>query len=165
MVLHIYSSFSKFYSLLALKRPVQKEIRFLDSLLRKNRVKGLVIDIGCGHGVHAHGLSEKGYSVLAVDNSKEQLTLAKKLFSDLQTVQADMIDFVMPENASMVYSLFATIMYAPNVFAVKKVCTNAYVTLRKNGVYVLELPPSLHQIKKYPYQYFCTVQKKACDFF
>src|ERR1039457_1099571 len=48
-------------------------------LLRQNRVpRGLVVDAGCGSGVWARELSERGYEVFGIDISAHMIRLARR---------------------------------------------------------------------------------------
>jgi SAM-dependent methyltransferase len=48
-------------------------------MLRQNRIhEGLVVDAGCGSGVWARRLSDRGYAVLGIDTSASMIGLARK---------------------------------------------------------------------------------------
>src|SRR5262249_38073721 len=56
---------------------------FLVDVLRRRGVqKGLVIDLGCGSGLLARGLSESGYDVLGIDISAAMIALARERVPD-----------------------------------------------------------------------------------
>jgi len=58
---------------------VRKAAPGLLRLLRQNRVPGgLVVDAGCGSGVWARELSERGYDVLGIDISAHMIRLARR---------------------------------------------------------------------------------------
>src|SRR5271157_1792499 len=58
---------------------VRKAAPGLLRLLRQNRIfGGLVVDAGCGSGVWARELSERGYDVLGIDISAHMIRLARR---------------------------------------------------------------------------------------
>lgn len=64
----------------------------------------LVIDLGCGNGALSGALSEKGFRVVGMDASAEQLALAEKSFPDIRFIQADATDFTSAEPVDAVFS-------------------------------------------------------------
>lgn len=64
----------------------------------------LVIDLGCGNGALSGLLREKGFRVVGMDASAEQLALAKRSFPDISFIQADATDFTAAEPAEAVFS-------------------------------------------------------------
>jgi SAM-dependent methyltransferase len=54
----------------------------LDALERAGFREGLVVDLGCGSGILARAIADRGYAVLGVDVSKSMLRLARRRVPD-----------------------------------------------------------------------------------
>ncbi|WP_457640126.1 class I SAM-dependent methyltransferase [Persephonella sp.] len=70
--------------------------------------KGKALDIACGTGRNAVFLSEKGFQVDAVDISDVALERLKKQYPQINTIQADLDFYSIPENS---YELILNINY------------------------------------------------------
>lgn len=51
--------------------------------LKDKKFDGLVVDVGCGNGRDVDVFSKLGFNALGIDNSEEELALAKKSFPNL----------------------------------------------------------------------------------
>jgi SAM-dependent methyltransferase len=75
------------------QKDVERETTFIEQSLRLPH-GSRVLDLGCGHGVHAVELASRGYQVVAVDLSSTMLALAKqyndKRGQQVSLVQGDM---------------------------------------------------------------------------
>lgn len=78
-----YNKFAKHYDVLELKakEDYEKINDFLNRIFKKNRIKN-VLDMTCGTGAQAIGLSKRGYKVTASDISKAMLNIAEKKAKD-----------------------------------------------------------------------------------
>lgn len=63
-----------------------------------------VIDLGCGKGAMTKKLSEKGFSVLGIDDSEEMLSLAKKLYPSLDLKKDNARFFSLGKKAGVIFS-------------------------------------------------------------
>ena len=69
-----YKEFAKYYDKFYQNKDYVKEVNFLMNFINP---KDRVIDIGCGTGIHASLLSQKGLKVDGLDMSKEMLDITK----------------------------------------------------------------------------------------
>jgi SAM-dependent methyltransferase len=53
---------------------VKEQETILDAFIGKNVTSGLAVDLGCGSGFQSVALSDRGYSVLAIDTSEKLLS-------------------------------------------------------------------------------------------
>jgi SAM-dependent methyltransferase len=53
---------------------VKEQETILDAFIAKNVTSGLAVDLGCGSGFQSVALSDRGYSVLAIDTSEKLLS-------------------------------------------------------------------------------------------
>ncbi len=81
----LYRQAAQFYEALYrknLKTPagVKRENDNIEAMLQRNATQPLkaILDMGCGSGVHAVELANRGYEVTAVDYAQEMVDLAKK---------------------------------------------------------------------------------------
>jgi len=81
--------------------------------LRAARLRGgLVIDLGCGSGIWARELLERGYSVLGVDASRAMLALARRTAPGARFVHGSAFEVELPQCAA-VTSLGEALGYLP----------------------------------------------------
>lgn len=63
-----------------------------------------VVDLGCGNGALTRQLADRGYRVLGVDASPEQLALARQAYPDLTFREGNALDFALEEPADAIFS-------------------------------------------------------------
>lgn len=70
--------YSQYYDLLYSDKDYDKEVQYLDSLIKSNSKNHKnLLDMGCGTGKHAELFCEKGYIVHGIDLSKDMLKIAE----------------------------------------------------------------------------------------
>ena len=72
--------YSEIYDLLYKSKDYEREVEYLNKLIKKNYKKKIknILDIGCGTGKHASLLVDKGYVLHGVDMSPQMISIAKK---------------------------------------------------------------------------------------
>jgi len=90
-----YSSLAEVYDRYTRNVDYRRRSKFIDGILKKNSVKGTVLDAGCGTGTLALLLRKLGYEMVCVDLSSEMLSEARdKLvgegFHDVTLLQQDL---------------------------------------------------------------------------
>lgn len=72
--------YSQIYDLLYKSKDYEREVKYLNKLIKKNCKKKIknILDIGCGTGKHASLLVDKGYELHGVDMSPQMISIAKK---------------------------------------------------------------------------------------
>ncbi len=78
------------------KKRLSKEIPDLVRLFRKEGAKH-ILDVGCGTGVHAIALAEKGFSTTGIDRSERMIYVAKEKIKKLPVAIQDRIQFIHSE--------------------------------------------------------------------
>lgn len=74
-----YTGFAQVYDTFMDNIPYEEWAGYLTGLLEEYGVKdGLILELGCGTGSMTRLLSEKGYDMIAVDNSEEMLMIARE---------------------------------------------------------------------------------------
>jgi SAM-dependent methyltransferase len=73
-----FDKYSRYYDLLYRDKDYAAEASFVAGLISQHSPRARkVLELGCGSGIHAQLLSEKGYSVHGVDRSEQMLAKAK----------------------------------------------------------------------------------------
>lgn len=65
---------------------------------------GTLLDLGCGNGALTALLRDRGFRVMGLEASAEQLDLARRTYPDIPFVQGDAADFSLPEPVDAVFS-------------------------------------------------------------
>ncbi|TVQ40832.1 MAG: class I SAM-dependent methyltransferase [Wenzhouxiangella sp.] len=102
---------------------------------------GRVLDLGCGPGRHALPLAATGYPVTAVDTSQTLLEHLEQARGELpiESVQADMREFVRPEAFDLVLVMWTSFGYFEDEADHRRVLANIHQSLRPGGRLVLDL--------------------------
>jgi cyclopropane fatty-acyl-phospholipid synthase-like methyltransferase len=103
---------------------------------------GKVLDMACGTGRHSILFAEKGYSVSAVDLSKNLLKVAKESadFADVKInfVHSDLRSFCVSSKFNLAVNLFTSIGYFEDEYDNFKILKTAYDHLYDNGYFVID---------------------------
>lgn len=105
--------------------------------------KAKLLDLGCGIGRHSILLAKKGFQVTGIDRTPvylkraRQMSRRKKVFVNF--LQADMRDFCEPNFYDGVFSLYSSFGYFDDDREHIRVLKNTYLSLKKQGVLVMEL--------------------------
>lgn len=107
----------------------------LIKMLDKEAVNS-VLDLGCGSGALTKKLNDEGFSVIGMDDSKEQLQLAKQSYPDITFLKGNATDFSLENPVDAVFSnaVFHWIDFEKQ--ADMLACINK--ALNKNGQLVFE---------------------------
>jgi SAM-dependent methyltransferase len=101
----------------------------------------LAVDLGCGFGLHAIPLAQRGYHVLAIDFCTELLSDLRARARELPVtiVEADLMtfDWNLPESPNLILCLGDTLTHLPNLQSVDEVIEKASAKLAPGGRIVL----------------------------
>jgi predicted TPR repeat methyltransferase len=77
--LSVFGAYSRYYDLLYEDKDYSKEAEFVSSIIRRHAPGArTVLDLGCGTGIHACTLAQKGYQVTGLDRSADMLAKARE---------------------------------------------------------------------------------------
>ena len=130
-----YQEFAKYYDVFYQKKDYKKEVDFLMNFISKNDI---VIDIGCGTGVHASLLSEKGIYIEGLDLNKEMLDIAKKRLKSNFYLQ-NILNINIDKKYDVIISMFAVVNHLKNIEELEKCFLNLKNILKKNGIIIIDL--------------------------
>ncbi|MBL8892808.1 MAG: class I SAM-dependent methyltransferase [Planctomycetaceae bacterium] len=99
------------------------------------------IDLGCGHGVHAIPLGQRGYRVIAIDTSTRLLQDLRSNIDNLTvtTISADLMTFRdhIDSEPSLIVCMGDTLTHLPSFDAVARLVEDAADVLSRDGLFVL----------------------------
>jgi SAM-dependent methyltransferase len=123
------------------RKHVQRDVDFIEQSLALDK-GSRVLDLGCGHGVHAVELASRSYQVVGVDVSSTMLTLAKdynlKRGTSVSFIQGDMRELNLEEVFDGIFCWSTTFGYFDdqrNVDVLERVAR----ALRPGGRFVLDV--------------------------
>lgn len=129
-----YKAFAKYYDLFYQKKDYKKEVNFLENFINE---KDVILDVGCGTGVHASILGEK-HEIDGLDLNKEMLKIAKKRINGTLYNQ-DILDININKKYDVIISMFAVINHLNNTDELVKAFQNLKDLLKPNGVIIIDL--------------------------
>lgn len=98
--------------------------------------KPFAVDLGCGNGALTEKLTQKGYSVIGIDDSEEMLCIARKMYPDLHFQKGNAIDFELPQAADVIFS--NAVFHWINAADQEKMAQNIFHRLKPGGQLVCE---------------------------
>jgi len=137
----VFGNYSKYYDLLYQDKDYKKEIDFIVSLIEQHSQKKnlRILDIGCGTGIHAHYLAEKGYHVTGIDFSEEMIKIAQENKNDkTEFYVADATSFNLDTKFDIVLSLFHVVSYQSTNKDISNMFSNVSKHMEKDGLFIFD---------------------------
>ena len=137
----VFGSYSRYYNLMYRDKDYTGEAAYIEDLICKYQPQAkTILDLGCGTGCHDSLLSDKGYIVHGVDNSKEMLKIANKAVNrkNLSYSLGDIRTIRLNKQFDIVISLFHVISYQISNDDLRKALTTAYGHLNAGGVFIFD---------------------------
>ena len=137
----VFNDYAKYYDLLYADKNYQQEADYVHSLIQRFSASSEknILEIGCGTGTHASFMSRLGYHITGVDMSSEMIdrALAKNIpNTNFQVGNA--IDFSLPNNFEVIYSLFHILSYQTANENQQKMLANVGNHLTENGIFIFD---------------------------
>jgi len=98
-----------------------------------------ILDLCCGAGQIANGLTERGYRVTGVDGSQEMLEFARANAPGAEFIRADARDFSLPDKFHAVISAFDSLNHVMELKELKAVFSNVYAVMEDDGLFLFDL--------------------------
>lgn len=114
------------------------EALFIRDLALRSFPNPSFLDMACGTGRHARILSQLGYDVTGVDNSKKLLTFAKRKDKKTKYIQSDMRKFNLNQKFDCIYCLWDAYVYLSKDDEMFSFIKNCHKHLNKNGILILQ---------------------------
>lgn len=136
----LYKDFAKYYDLVYSKKKYQKEVDFIDRILKKHTKGKKILDIACGTGNHAKLFQKKGYNVIGIDKNKEMLKIARRKVRKATFKEGDMGVFNLNRKFDAVLCMFTAINYNTSFRGLEKTLSNFKRHLDRKGIIVFDFP-------------------------
>ncbi len=102
-----------------------------------------ILDLACGTGIPAMLLAQKGYRIIAVDNSLPMLAILENKVRekgyDIKIINADMRNFVVPQEADAAISLYDSINYLLTESDLQSCFRCVATALKPDGLFVFDV--------------------------
>ena len=138
-----FKKYSKFYDLLYKDKNYKKEVDYVDELMKANgkNIKS-ILDLGCGTGIHAEMLYDKGYDISGVDLSEEMLIEARKRAEisnkKIEYKCSNITELNINKKYDVVTSLFHVISYLSSNEDLLKTFKNIKKHLNESGLFIFD---------------------------
>ncbi|HEV3486802.1 MAG TPA: class I SAM-dependent methyltransferase, partial [Vicinamibacterales bacterium] len=136
----VFGAYARYYDLLYAEKDYAGEAAYVDRLMRDVRGSiASVLDLGCGTGLHAARLADKGYEVVGVDLSETMLQSAARRVGDrVRLLHGDIGTIRVGRTFDAVVSLFHVINYQTGQRQLRNAFANARAHLERGGVFVFD---------------------------
>lgn len=155
-----YKSFSYVYDKFMDNIPYDDWCSYLHTLFKQYGITcGTLIDIGCGTGTVAINMTQKGYSIIGIDNSIDMLSIAADKTADISAITLlcqDMTALDLGEQYDGAYCICDSLNYLLTASDVYETFCKIKTHLQKGGIFIFDL--------KTPYFYeFILGDQVFCD--
>jgi SAM-dependent methyltransferase len=136
----IFDKYSRYYDLLYRDKNYDAEAAFVQQLIRKEAPEARsLLELGCGTGLHAAALAQRGYSIHGIDLSDEMLARARRRKSEkLSFARGDVRELRLGRKFDGVISLFHVVSYQTVDADLRAVFATAREHLHEGGVFVFD---------------------------
>jgi SAM-dependent methyltransferase len=146
---HNFDAYSSYYDLFYKDKDYNKEVSYIDSLLRKYKVLGnKLLEFGSGTGKHGNLLAKKGYNVTGIELSDSMIQKAQQM--DGFTCQpGDIRTISLGRSFDAVLALFHVVSYQTTNYDVLAVFQRAAEHLQVGGLFVFDVwySPAVYHLK------------------
>lgn len=135
--------YSKYYDLLYTDKDYDGEAEYVHNLITENSNDAqTILDMGCGTGIHADLLSNKGYKVHGIDISEDMLKIANQKIKGkeerLQFNQSNIQELNLNKKFDVVVSLFHVMSYQNSNIELIKAFEVAKDHLSAGGLFIFD---------------------------
>ncbi|MBD2020711.1 class I SAM-dependent methyltransferase [Leptolyngbya sp. FACHB-36] len=143
----VFGSYAHYYDLLYRDKNYGAEAQFVHELIQRHAPDAKsILELGCGTGMHAALLSERGYSLCGVDLSSKMLeranqrvqTLPEHQVAQLTFQQGDVRSVRLDRSFDVVVSLFHVISYQTINEDLQAAFATAKQHLKPGGVFLFD---------------------------
>jgi len=138
------ASFAEIYDEIMRTVPYRLWYDYLNEIMDYYQLEAeKVLDLACGTGNMSLIYAKNSYQVTGVDRSKEMLEIADKkareVGADIRFINADLCEYRTDEKYDLAISLFDSLNYILDKDNLRKVFTNVYQSLKKDGFFIFDI--------------------------
>jgi SAM-dependent methyltransferase len=137
----VFGSYSQYYDLLYQDKNYQAESEFIHQLIDRYHTNGhSILELGCGTGIHASMLADRGYQVHGIDRSDDMLRQAQGKATDQLTFSlGDAKSVRLDRQFDVVLSLFHVVSYHQTNADLIAAFETAKLHLKSGGIFVFDV--------------------------
>ncbi len=137
----IFKNYAKYYDLIYKNKNYSKETKYIHNLLKLNKSKKKILEIGCGTGGHAICLSRYNYKIFGIDMSDSMIKIAKNKKYDNNKLKFKTLDVLKLNHKNRydtIISMFHVINYLTTKKKIIKAFQNINKSLKNNGLLLFD---------------------------
>jgi SAM-dependent methyltransferase len=142
-----FSGSAEYYDIILGKKEFELNSKFIEKLLKKYNKKN-ILELGCGTGLYLFPLKKAGFNIEGLDISKEMLKVVKKNKIKIKLYEKDMSSFKINKKYDSILCLNSSLILLPNIKLIEKTIKNVYNHLSKKGLFLIDLPNHIKEIKE-----------------
>ncbi len=143
----VFSEYAQYYDLLNQQKDYNQEVDYIISLLNKFAPNAKhLLELGCGTGMHAINLAEKGYHIIGIDQSQDMIDIALAKLKTPPNSMANLINFNIGDirtysinkSFDVALSLFHVISYQVTNHDLQQSFDTVAKHLKPGGVFIFD---------------------------
>ncbi|MGH6803818.1 MAG: class I SAM-dependent DNA methyltransferase [Methyloceanibacter sp.] len=140
MIYSDYDRFAWFYNQYWGEEFSRPALALYNSLLYPHLPDGCsILDLCCGTGQIARGLTDRGYKVTGLDGSEAMLKFARENAPDAEFIHADARAFQLPGKFKAAISAFDSLNHVMSLEELTMVFRNVHAALDDDGIFLFDL--------------------------
>ena len=153
----IFDNYSQYYNLIYKDKDYETEVDYTHRLLTRFNSGKKLLELGCGTGIHAYFLAQKGYSIEGVDLSPQMLNQTNRFMTNadqeitkkLSFNQGDIRSFRSDKKFDSLISLFHVFSYMTKNDDVCNALKTVNHHLDSSGIFIFDTwyAPAVHFLR------------------
>jgi len=159
--LKIFSNYAHYYDFLNQQKNYGQEIDYISSLINNYAPNtNNILDLGCGTGLHAINLADKGYNISGIDQSQDMIKIANNRLSTLSNSKSNLLKFSIGDIRTyttnklfdVALSLFHVISYQVTNSDLNQSFNTVSKHLKQDGIFIFDCWYGPAVVTDKPYQ-------------
>ena len=136
----VFKKYAKYYDLLYSDKKYYEESSYVISLIKEYSENARdILDIGCGTGIHASLIAQKGHNVIGMDLSSDMIEIANsKKYQNCEFIVGNILSFTHSNKYDVITSLFHVISYQTSNLELESALKNVSNHLMDKGVFIFD---------------------------
>jgi len=135
-----FESYAAYYDLLYNDKDYQGEADYIEKKIKAYAPDTKkIIELGCGTGIHAQLLFQKGYDITGVDISEGMIERAKERNPELHFICDNIQTFSVDERVDTILALFHVVSYQTTIKELINTIKNVRTHLKEGGLFLFDV--------------------------